>query len=307
MTRLILLSGFLGAGKTTLLQRMLDTMKTQGSRVAVISNDFGPVNVDGQLLAAEGPVIEITDGSMFCSCREQDFVEGVRKLSAYPLDFVLVEASGLSDPANLGDLLSEAGKDWPELSYAGTICVVDSEDVLDLADLMVVVPRQVAYADLIIANKADLVTTEELVAVVDWLETQNPGAELIRAVRCEIPLTWALGQLLHTKEASRTQTSNSCESRLTCIWLTCAADIPTNHLRAFLTDIAPLTHRIKGIVHSGGSAVEVSCVHRHVGIQTASHTSQNLGLVLIAAQPNAFYSRLVDSWEKYIHQPIHLA
>lgn len=307
MTDLVLLSGFLGAGKTTLLRRMLDALKSDGAQVGVVSNDFGAVNIDSELISADGPVIEITNGSLFCSCREHDFVEGLKKLSAYSLDYVLVEASGLGDPANLGDLLTEAIREWPELNYLGTVCVVDAEEVVELADLLQVVPRQIAYADVILANKADLVGSGQLLEVTRWIESQNPRIEVIGTVRCDVPPQRLLTRLAHSQPAGHDETTNTCESRMTSVWLACGDDMSEAGLRTFLADIAPLTHRIKGLVRCAGKTAEVSCVHRRVEIITNHRPARNPGLVLMTSQGSTFHSRLVRSWEEHIQLPMQLA
>lgn len=306
MTDLILLSGFLGAGKTTLLQRLLDTLKADGQRVAVVSNDFGPVNVDAQLIESEGPVIEITDGSMFCSCREHDFVEGLLTLSQYPLDYVLVEASGLGDPANLGDLLTQAIKDWPQLSYLGTVCVVDAEEVLDLADLLQVVPRQVAYADLVLANKADLVSEDELQSVISWLEQTNATAEVVPTEHCDLPLERLLVLLGHANQPAHDATTNTVETRMASVFVTVEDDIPADRLAEFLTEMGPRTHRIKGVVRSGGTNVEVSAVGPRFETTPTAVKPRRLGLVLITSQEKAFYSDVVGGWERTVKLPMTL-
>lgn len=306
MTDLILLSGFLGAGKTTLLQRLLAELKADGARVAVVSNDFGPVNVDSELIESEGPVIEITDGSMFCSCREHDFVEGLVALSAYPLDHVLVEASGLGDPANLGDLLAQAGQRWPELSYLGTICVVDTEEVIDLADLLQVVPRQISYADILLVNKTDLVAPADVESVSDWLTEQNPTAEIIPTVRAEVPLPRLLGLLSQTREAAHDQTTNTCESRLTSTWLTCDQPVPEAQLRDFLTEMGARTHRIKGFLPAVAGHWQVSAVGTRFELYPAVNVPRLVGLVLITSEPRSFHSNLVRSWERTVQLPMQL-
>lgn len=306
MTDLILLSGFLGAGKTTLLQQLLHELNSAGKQVAVVSNDFGPVNVDAELIELDGPVIEISDGSMFCSCREGDFVAGLLALSHYPLDYVLVEASGLGDPANLGDLLEIAQRDWTELNYLGTVCVVDAEEIVDLADLLQVVPRQIAYADVMLANKADLVSAEELAQVVEWLAEQNPLAEVITTVRCQIELQRVLALLELANPASHDATTNTCDDRPTSTWLHCEDELPLTGLEGFLADLAPRTHRIKGFLRTDSGTTEVSCVGKRIEMSNSTHTPKQLGLVLITSQARAFHSDIVRSWERRIRMPMAL-
>jgi G3E family GTPase len=307
MTDLIVLSGFLGAGKTTLLKHLLGVWKDAGARVAVVSNDFGPVNVDSGLISTDGPVVEITDGSMYCSCRGHDFVEGLRTVAGYAPDHVLVESSGLGDPANLGDLLAEVAGSWPELTYLGLVCVVDVEEALDLADLLPVVTRQISFADVILANKADLVGPERLREVVDWLSSRNPHAEVLPAVRCEVPVPQLLQALAGARPARHEETTNTCEARMDSAWLSSDAPVPEEALRRFLADLAPRTHRIKGVVRCADGTAQVSCVGRHIEIVRDAPARPTTGLVLLTSERGAFRSRIVASWDQHVRLPMRLS
>jgi G3E family GTPase len=307
MTDLIVLSGFLGAGKTTLLQRLLDFWKDTGDRVAVVSNDFGPVNVDSELISTDGPLVEITDGSMFCSCRGHDFIEGLRKVAEHAPDHVLVETSGLGDPANLGDLLAEVAASWPELTYLGLVCVVDAEEALDLAELLPVVTRQIEYADAILANKADLVASEQLAEVVDWVTARNPHAVVLPTAHCRVPLPQLIRSLAGARPARHEETTNTCEARMASVWLSSEAAIEEEALHRFLSDLAPYTHRIKGFVRCADATAQVSCVRRHIKIVRDRPDRSTTGLVLLTSEPRAFRSRVVASWDRHVRLPMRLS
>ncbi len=106
MTRLLLVTGFLGAGKTTLLKRLIAHFSNL--RLHVIVNEFGAAGVDGHLLREmQVAVDEISNGSIFCSCRWDKFEETLQKAMQSQPKLILVEASGLSDPTGVDRLLKD--------------------------------------------------------------------------------------------------------------------------------------------------------------------------------------------------------
>ena len=98
MIKLILLTGFLGTGKTTLLKQLLSEFKDE--KIGVIVNEFGQINIDGTLVEKEGvKMTELTNGSIFCACIKDNFVNSLIALSKEDISYFFIEASGLADPA----------------------------------------------------------------------------------------------------------------------------------------------------------------------------------------------------------------
>ena len=97
---LILLTGFLGSGKTTLLQQLL--REYEDKKIGVIVNDFGKINVDAKLVSSSGiQMAELANGSIFCACIKDKFVDSLIEMSQRDLDYLFIEASGLADPSNM--------------------------------------------------------------------------------------------------------------------------------------------------------------------------------------------------------------
>lgn len=171
---LTVIGGFLGAGKTTLLNRLL--AGAGGRRLAVLVNDFGAVNVDAALVAsASADTIALSNGCVCCSIGDDltGALIGVLE-AAPPFDAVVVEASGVSDPWRI----AQVGLADPGLSLGGVIVLVDAaaagaqaRDPL-LADSL---QRQLRAADLVVINKTDLATPQELERVRAWV-AQAAGA-----------------------------------------------------------------------------------------------------------------------------------
>lgn len=189
---LTVIGGFLGAGKTTLLARML--RESGGRRLAVLVNDFGALNIDAELVAAnDGDMIALTNGCACCSIGDDLTDALIRVLAApTPFDAVVIEASGVSDPWRI----AQVGLADPGLSLDGVIVIVDAAAVLEqaadplLADSL---RRQLKAADLVVINKVDLVDAGRLREVRDWVTGVVPEAPTFMTTRAKVPLALISG------------------------------------------------------------------------------------------------------------------
>ncbi len=218
------LSGFLGAGKTTLLNHILTNR--EGRRVAVIVNDMSEVNVDAalvrgaakdevQLSRREEELVEMSNGCICCTLRE-DLIEEVTALARQGrFDALLIESTGISEPVPVAQTFAwelEDGTSLEELTRLDTmVTVVDAstylsmyqagerlrargqaaspEDERTVTDLLL---DQVEFADVILLNKCDLVSEDELARLEAVIEHLNPGARRVRTVRGQVPLSEVL-------------------------------------------------------------------------------------------------------------------
>ncbi|RZL89660.1 MAG: GTP-binding protein [Variovorax sp.] len=186
---LTVLTGFLGAGKTTLLNRILNG--DHGLRVAVLVNDFGSINIDAELVVgieSEGDVINLSNGCVCCNIRD-DLVAAVMQVMtrADGPEYILLEASGVADPSGIAlTFMDEGIRDRIRLD--SIMCVVDAEQIFAAPEMMELKLRQVAFADMLILNKVDLVAPEEIERIKAWLDDRFHRYRLVQASGGNVPL-----------------------------------------------------------------------------------------------------------------------
>jgi G3E family GTPase len=188
------LTGFLGAGKTTLLNHLLH--RAQGQRYAVIVNEYGELGIDGCLVVgAQDEVIELNNGCVCCKLRG-DLLRVASNLVRRPggFDGIVIETSGLADPAAVvqtfffDDLLRQHTR------VDSVICVADARLLRAQLQEAPEAALQLAQADLVLLNKADLADAPTLAAAETAVQQINPSAELRRSVQGQVPLSVLLNR-----------------------------------------------------------------------------------------------------------------
>ena len=160
MTGIYLITGFLGAGKTTFLKKFVTSQSAYKMRIIV--NEFGKEGVDGKLLS-ELPIVvdEINNGSIFCSCRLEQFESVLESALIDSPQLIIIEASGLSDPTNIRKILSREDK-FNDATLLGSICIVDAINFKKVISTARVCKKQLSVSDLVIINKADIATDDDI-------------------------------------------------------------------------------------------------------------------------------------------------
>lgn len=185
-----LLTGFLGAGKTTLLNRILHG--DHGLKVGVLVNDFGSINIDAELVdTVEENVINLANGCVCCEIRD-DLVRSLEQILTRDeaVDYVLLEASGVADPS--GIVMTFLDKRYEKLLRLDSItCVIDAEAIFahgDDQELNTLKMRQIAFADMVILNKVDLVGPEHVDVIREWIGAYLQRIRIVEARHCDVPL-----------------------------------------------------------------------------------------------------------------------
>jgi G3E family GTPase len=250
-TAIILLTGFLGSGKTSVLNHLLETMSTtlERPRIGVIVNEFGKVSIDAPVLSHHGyQIAELNNGSIFCQCLAGTFVDSMAHMLTYEPDYLLVESSGLADPAGMSDLMIHLKQktDRPYV-YAGTICVIDAKYFRKLSQSLDTINRQILAASLIVINKADLVEQETLQSVENSVRRLNPMAPVVTTTRGRIDPAH-LQSLRRSRLGRHLSSLNTTANRPATILMLTDECLDQAKLMAFIELFQQRVYRIKGLV-----------------------------------------------------------
>ncbi|MDP2072006.1 zinc metallochaperone GTPase ZigA [Methylotenera sp.] len=211
------LSGFLGAGKTTLLNHILNNR--EGKRVAVIVNDMSEVNIDAQLVRDGGAalsrqdekMVEMSNGCICCTLREDLLIEITRLAQENRFDYLLIETTGIAEPLPIAETFTFADEDGVSLSDVAQldtmVTVVDGynflkdyssrdfiadrgeslgeEDERTVVDLLI---EQIEFCDVLVLNKTDLMSADEIARLEAILKTFNPRADIVHSSFGKVPL-----------------------------------------------------------------------------------------------------------------------
>jgi len=214
------LSGFLGAGKTTVLNHILNNR--EGRRVAVIVNDMSEINIDAQQInhevdfnRAEEKLVEMSNGCICCTLREDLLLEVRRLVDEGRFDYLVIESTGISEPLPVAETFTfadESGQSLSEVARLDTlVTVVDAANFLNdfqqadmlqetgeslgeddnrsVADLLV---DQIEFCDVILISKTDLCSPEQIRAVTGVIKSLNPEAEIIPIEQGQVDLKQVL-------------------------------------------------------------------------------------------------------------------
>jgi len=189
-----ILSGFLGAGKTTLLNHILHG--DHGLKIAVLVNDFGAINIDAQLVVSvEGETVNLSNGCICCTIRGDLLKETLKLLQRDdPPQYIIIETSGVSDPIAVANtfLMPEIK---PLVRLDSILVVVDADQILTLdEENYVMALNQLAVADIVVLNKVDLVSAEELEDIkTKVIRRLIPEARILEVTYGQVPLELVLG------------------------------------------------------------------------------------------------------------------
>jgi G3E family GTPase len=189
LTPITVLTGFLGAGKTTLLNRILKG--DHGLRVAVMVNDFGSINIDADLVVgveSGGDIISLANGCICCSMRD-DLLAAVEQVAERPErpEHIILEASGVADPSRIAFSFLHASL-RERVRLDSILCLIDASQLFAVSEHMELKLRQIAYSDLLILSKTDLVAREEVARIRTWLDERLGRYRLVEAPHGDVPL-----------------------------------------------------------------------------------------------------------------------
>src|SRR6478672_71667 len=188
------LTGYLGAGKTTLLNRILS--EPHGQKYAVIVNEFGEVGIDNDLIVgADEEIFEMNNGCVCCTVRGDlvRIIDGLMRRKG-KFDAIILETTGLADPAPVAQTFFIDENVGRKTRLDAVVTVADAKWLQDRLRDAPEAKNQIAFADVIILNKTDLVSPDELAEVEGRIRAINPYAKLHKTQRCQVPLSEVLGR-----------------------------------------------------------------------------------------------------------------
>lgn len=263
MTNIYLITGFLGAGKTTFLNNALKSSK---GNVGVLVNEFGKESMDTISIQRDDlDLVELKNGSIFCSCLKDDFIKGLEKLVDMSLDSILIESSGLADPSDMGKIMDVLEKKVGDnkFKFSGTICLIDALYFKPELEKMVNVRSQIEHSHQIIINKVDLVSKEHLDEISEMIKEINSKASILYVSFGEIDMEKLDIKIFHIDDKESTNTVNSREQNITIEFL---KEITKNELLEFLKEIGDYFYRTKGFVKIKDEVYKIDLVNNEIGV-----------------------------------------
>lgn len=305
-TKLYILTGFLGSGKTTVLQSILE--KLEGKRTGIIQNELGKLSIDGTVLRDdEIQMVELTRGSIFCSCLKLSFVQALTEMAQQEFDYLFVESSGFGDPSNLEEIL-EAVKitAGDKYDFAGTICLVDSVNFMEQLGDMETVERQIKHCNLAVLTKTDLTDEAQLAAIREKIVEINPVCPVRTSANGSLDMGFLEEDLLKYQWAETEESTNSIETKPKTLYMNFEGEVEKPKLEAFLQTLEPDVYRIKGffcVAQEGWQKVDV--VGRRIDYAPYEEQEQSQ-LVFISRIGTAVIKKIFAAWEESVGLPMKL-
>ncbi|MFC4100861.1 CobW family GTP-binding protein [Paenibacillus xanthanilyticus] len=187
-----LLSGFLGSGKTTLLNRVIDYYRMADVKAAVVMNEIGEVNLDGQVIGGDVPMAEMLSGCICCSMSGDLAIELKKLVDDHRPEVILIEATGAANPMEIIDAVTETSM-YERIELRSVVTVVDGPELLARSRrggrTFKLMQEQIRCATDLVVNKSDRLEAEELIEVQQLVRELNAYAPLTVTTRCEMDLS----------------------------------------------------------------------------------------------------------------------
>ena len=278
-----IVSGFLGSGKTTFLKRIIENY-AGSMKVGIIQNEFSPANIDGVDLKDTNKkfsLLEINNGSVFCVCLLTDFARSLEKFidEIHP-EIVVMEASGLSDPTSISEILS-SGSLGKKMHLASNWCIVDALNFEKTGLMKQRVSHQLRMADVVIINKTDLLRNgvEEL---RNEIEKVNPFAEIREACYCN---TGFETDILPKGKFYLDKAEPMNRPEIHSMVIKSTRKLSGSATEDFFHEWAPRAYRIKGFVNlKSGDTLAVQCTFGDVGLKSVGKSYHPTELVALTTE-----------------------
>lgn len=293
----ILLTGFLGAGKTTLLNRLIEYYKSK--HTVLLINEFGKVGIDGELLI-EGNYekIELNKGSLFCICVRTDFISEVEKIALeIKPELLIIEATGLANTSDMEKMLALPNLiNYIRLQVC--ICLVDCLNFPKIKDILEAPITQIHSADLVLLNKIDLVSEQQLNRVINAVKEISENIQIIPTSFADFPLD-ILNKVQHAKAFLPAEPGEGRTDPVHSITLERMGSFTQQSWQEFKSSVESNLMRLKGFIFLDGHSyyVDATMDQWHLDRRDIREDRRNR-LVIIGK--NLDQEQIADNFSKMI-------
>ena len=305
MTQLYILTGFLGAGKTTFMLKMMEQLKDK--KLGIIQNESGKVGVDGAILRKDQvEMIELNNGSIFCSCHKNGFVTTLATMAKRNFEYLLVESTGIGDPSNVDEIVKKANEAAEGcIDFKGVICIVDAVNFMWQLAKHEEAMRQVKHCNMAIISKSDLSPqgTQEVETAIRGINALCP---IYHSVNGEMDMGFLNEDLLRYHNAEAEESINSKDNRPKTVFINVKQPVDKKEFMAFLKAIGPKVLRVKGFTNVEGSGMcQVDVVGKVMAIRPTELT-ENAQLVFISANGLQVIKDVFTAWKETMSVPMEI-
>lgn len=281
-TKVYAIVGFLGSGKTTFLKNLPETLAS--SKVAVVINEFGNKDLDGLILKDHFSMLsEISGGSIFCSCRTDQFVSVVATLSKQDFDYIFIEGSGLANPGNIKKVIYLIDKESNhQIDFRGVIGIVDPTSIYKVITTLNAAKNQIIYSDVILINKADIATSEELLNAIKLVKEQNPDAPIFETTYSTIPF-FLIDELISFHDQRKGSTILDIHIQEMSFHF---PEVSREQLKRICISCERYVDRIKGVVNLDGSTYFFEYVNQKLVYTSIKSKAENFIVFLSTSKEN---------------------
>jgi len=254
---IILITGYLGSGKTTFVNHLLALPEIARRKVALVINEFGSLGVDGSLVDSDraGKKYEINSGSLFCTCTRLQLVATLQDIAEARPDVVLIEATGIAEPADVLSLISDVPSLAEQFTVQATVGLIDAKNFTTVVAFMQAARRQAESVDGLVINKTDLASPTQLQQLRVLLGEMNPRAPQISVTQGGVSMDW-----LNSLQPISAMDTRRCDRPPVNIFsASIQTDRPVNR-QAFMKTLADYSEnmlRLKGNIDFGDGPVFV--------------------------------------------------
>ena len=298
---IILVTGFLGSGKTTFLRRLAELHPEK--RLLFLVNEFSETGVDAATLAVTGrPTQSVVGGSLFCECKASEFVRVMRErvLGGHkenPLDAVIIETSGIADPEAIGRLMCDHGLS-EHFEVQQIITIAAPKHLPKLHANMPSIRAQIQTSHLVVLNKTDLATVEEIQRAEAVIHENNPKARIIQAAHCQIEFPL---DNLHP-DLPNAPLSTVDANPFTTETLRLPEAIPMAQLTTWLSELPDSILRVKGTISTDQGWFEVQKTVDNSELTPADPATESTLVLIVHDDDTSDLQTVIEQIGKKSHE-----